>query len=301
MSDEDIKQISVVLDNILKDSDNKKDLDEAKKTLFVEERPTEVFLDSEGKTRWQKKHGMFMELLERIIGRSDENKYTVYLASLVYALPELKQRYKENGLSEEMFYETMADITYKVKECRDVFGVLGVEPVLWFAAYFSCERFALGRLQFERGLFKEDNYRDEIKKGDVVIKFHIPSSGPLTEDLIIDSFKRAYDFHKEDIKEGKLYFTCGSWLLYPKMSVIFPENSNLKKFYNLFDVVSEVEKPNNPDFWRVFNMNYEEGILEKAPRDNTLRRNLYEFMKKGNSMGEGYGVIVFDGEKIVNR
>ena len=69
----------------------------------------------------------------------------------------------------------------------------------------------------------------------------------------------------------------------------------------MFDIISGSEQKDNPDFWRVFNMNYEEGILEKVPRDNTLRRNLYEFMKKGNSMGDGLGVIVFDGEKIVNR
>lgn len=301
ISEENIEEINEITVELLKNGENKKDFEEAKKIVFNIDEEIAKSDDYELKMNHERKnHQMLMDVFGRIIERSGINKYTIYLVVLIYLLSDLKDKYNEKGLSDELFYETMKDISYKVKECKDVYGVLGVEPVLWFYSFYTCERFCLGRLQYEKGIFKEENYKDELKYGDTVLKCHIPSSGPLKVEDVIESLKEAYNFYKTDLKDGKLYVTCGSWLLYSKYKEIFPEGSNMRKFYNMFKIISDTEKPNNPDFWRVFNMNYEEGILEKVPRDNTLRRNLYEFMKKGNSMGEGYGVIVFDGEKIVN-
>ena len=41
--------------------------------------------------------------------------------------------------------------------------------------------------------------------------------------------------------------------------------------------------------------------FDKAPADTSLRRNILDMIKSGQNMGAGYGVILFDGENIVNK
>ena len=68
---------------------------------------------------------------------------------------------------------------------------------------------------------------------------------------------------------------------------------------HLFDIIDKKADENNKDFWRIFNMDYQKGILNKIPQDTTLRRRFKEYFDKGNTMGSGYGILLFDGEKIL--
>ena len=84
---------------------------------------------------------------------------------------------------------------------------------------------------------------------------------------------------------------CSSWLHYPSLyEEAFKKGSNLSKFYELYDVADSNERAITADAWRVFGTR--ETDLDKLPQETTLQRNLLAFLKAGNSMGGGYGVLV---------
>lgn len=242
----------------------------------------------------------FNPVLEELTAACGLHRYTVNMVFWLYSAIPLRYIYKQRGLPEEIYLDSMKDLTYKLKECRDVYGICGTF-VDWFKLFYLCKRFALGRLEYERQPFALDAYRDILKKGDTVINIHIPSSGRLLAEDVYASLKKAYAFFSEDVRDdGILVFHCNSWMLHPKMAeAVYKDGSNMRAFYDLFDVIDVTDAEYFTNFWRVFNMPYSEEAVAKAPTDTTLRRSILGYMKNGGVFGNGRGIILFDGEKII--
>ena len=242
----------------------------------------------------------FNTLLAELTEKCGIHRYTVNMVFWLYAAIPLRYIYAQRGLDEQIYYDSMMDLRYKLKECKDVYGICGTF-VDWFKLFYLCKRFALGRLEYERQPFALESYKDILKKGDTVINMHIPSSGKLLPEDVIESFKKAYAMFSDEVREdGILVLHCNSWLLYPPMvEAAYREGSNLKAFYDLFDIIEEAASDNYSCFWRAYNIPYAEGVFEKAPTDTSFRRDLLAFLKSGGMMGCGRGIILFDGEKIV--
>ena len=140
----------------------------------------------------------------------------------------------------------------------------------------------------------------QIKKGDPVYHIHIPSSTPITKSSRFDSYKKAYDFFSKG-QNKPICFICYSWLLCPGMKNVYPETSNLMGFYNDFDIVDEIaENEAFPDCWRVFGTDLPDD-LSLLPAKTTLQKNIVSYLASGNKIGEGLGIIIFDGKKILNN
>lgn len=259
-----------------------------------------------------KNDNKYAEILENIAKKSGVNRYTVDMVFLLLATKPLYYIYKQKNIPENIYWDTITDLKYKLIECKDVYGVWGMFTIPWFKWYYSCDRFSLGRLQYEKFIFEkgeesnlmrlgetaykaeiENGYRG-IKYGDILYNCHIPSSGPLREEDVIDSFKKAYKFYNVD---GMMIIVCNSWLLYPPHYEVYPENSNLRRFADLFDITGSWENENNPDLWRVFNTTSTD--YENLPENTTLQKRFKKYLVDGNKMGNGFGVILFDGEKII--
>lgn len=228
------------------------------------------------------------------------HEYTVHFMFMLYAAEFLYEMYKENNISEDIFWNTMVELRCKLNECYTVYKIWGTFVGYWLADIFRMKRFGLGRLTYERTLFEYENYNKRgisIKKGDSVVGVHIPSSGPLTPEAVKESLKLAYSFFMSDT--GKpMVVVCDSWLLDTRLGKVFPENSNIKKFVNLFDVIYRREDENFSDAWRIFSVDYT-GNVSILPQKTALQKSIAEFLKEGKKTGIGFGVLVFDGEKVV--
>ncbi len=227
----------------------------------------------------------------------------IHMLFALLCTKRLHEDYNEAGLGDELFYEIAKDLKYKVVECYKYDGIWGSMTFFWFHRHFLVDRFALGRFQFEEIGFKEESYNKNgvsLKKGDRVINIHIPSSGAMTDEIRLESYKKAYEFFKKD-NEKYVVFVCHSWLLYPSLENIYPIGSNLYNFMKEFDIISEEVHPvlPFPNAWRVFYKDYY-GDNSVLTENTTLERNIANWLRGGNKIGSGYGVIVFDGEKIVN-
>lgn len=248
--------------------------------------------------------GKCMDKLDRLAICRGVNKYTLQMVFLLAASERMHELYKERGLSEELFRDTIMDLRYKYDECVDCKEAHGTFVGSWDTGFYNLTRFKLGRYQYDMSTFPKDDYVSsagvKIKKGEKVLGFHIPSSGvSLTDDVRLDSFKKAYEFFPEYRREdGNIIFVCGSWLLYEGHREFLPEKSNILKFMDDFEIIESKEKDKFNDAWRVFGK-YGYESPKKWPEDTSLRRAYKERVLSGKKTGEGFGVIVFDGEKIV--
>lgn len=272
-------------------------------TVALNTKPFFKYKDDEREIAYQKAQD-FIKSVHEQIPETDEK--TARLLGWVNSIPKLYENYKKHGISEEVFFASMRDFTYKLKECQGVYDTFGLFTD-WFFLFFDLNMFALGRFQYEITSFIYDEYscgEFTLRKGDTVYYCHIPSSGSLTTDLCIDSFQKAYEFFKTQLNGDIIPIISYTWLFYkPYLDKVFPKGSNLEKFINLFDIIdTKSDGQSFTDCWRVFNKMYE-GTTCGLPTDNTLRRNFIKYIDEGGDFGEGYGVILYNGKtgEIINK
>lgn len=97
-----------------------------------------------------------------------------------------------------------------------------ISQMIWAAYFINIKLIEVGRLQYEKC---EDR-----------IKIHIPSGEKLQIDKVLDSIKNSRQEIERyfNIKEPE--YRCDSWLLSNQINDIIAKDSNIAKFYNLFDV-----------------------------------------------------------------
>ena len=225
------------------------------------------------------------EQREELSARLECHIYTVDMLLLLYCATELRVIYAERGYSEELFCGVLTDLRCKLAECRKVHGVWGTFVFSWFFRFYNCTRFMLGRLQYETVASKYD-YKSAIRVGDTVYNCHIPSAGPLTRESVEESLRLAYEFYGI---EGEMPVVCHSWLLYPKHYELF--GANTRAFADRFDVIATDEQEKNGDAWRIFGRDADD--IEALPQDTSLQREFYRYLKDGNKMGNGFGVMLY--------
>ena len=233
--------------------------------------------------------------IDRIHNEMGLDVYTINLILVLICAKNVKAIYAERNIPEEIFFDSMSDISCKLIECKKMHNIWGIFSLDWYRGIFSLRTFKLGRLEYEIKQFPLDSYKDIVKKGDIVYSCHIPSAGPLTPESVMDSLKKAYKFF--NIKD-KLIVYCHSWLIYPAHYDLFPKGSNLRAFYDLYDIIDEEHQTSNENLWRIFYKPIDTP-LDELPENTTLQRNFKEYLKKGNFIGVGVGMLVFDGENFV--
>ena len=246
----------------------------------------------------------FLEKLPPLAERYSVNENTLQFVFLLLSAEVMAKRYVKQNFPDEVFYETVKDLKYKLQECLVCKGQNGTFVPHWFEGFFKLERFGLGRFQYEhtdtdREIVTPNGIR--IKKGTKVLFLHIPSGGaPLTDEVRLDSYKQAYEFYKDSsfVKNGRIVFVCHSWLLYKEHYKFLPENSNILRFMNDFYIYDQYISDIKEDLWRIYGK-YENSPLSELPEDTSLKRAYKQWLLDGNSVGGGVGVIVFDGERII--
>ena len=229
---------------------------------------------------------------------------TMNLLLVAASAERLENTYRDRGYDIAMFTDFLRDLACKIGECWRWFGERGIPKVTyWYPLFFKLKLFALGRLQYE--IYQRPDEDREITVGghtvlptDKVYFIHIPGLGPLTKELRIDSYQRAYEFFKDDFKENPCVFYCTSWLLYERNREFMPPTSNIVDFMNDFKIVKSFEVPAQK-YWWVFDVPYE-GDASVLPRNSSLRRNMADWLASGGVPGGGDGYFVFDGKNIRN-
>lgn len=97
-----------------------------------------------------------------------------------------------------------------------------ISQMIWAAYFINTKLIEVGRLQYE----KCENH----------IKIHIPSGEKLQIDKVLDSIKNSKQEIEKYFNIKNPEYRCDSWLLSNQINNIIDSNSNIAKFYNLFEV-----------------------------------------------------------------
>lgn len=200
---------------------------------------------------------------------------------------------------EEIFYDSARDLVWKSRECHRRYGVHGTVSLSWHDKILRRTVFALGRLQFHAVPFDLDGYEGKhlsVKRGDLVVKAHIPSSGRLTEEECLDAYRRAYRFFRPLFSDDIIPIACFTWMLDPELLSEVP-GGGIATFASHYTVFATRDDPKNLNFWRIFGKDAE--AFDELPRKTRLQAALADRFKRGGCMRIGYGIFAHDGENIL--
>lgn len=150
-----------------------------------------------------------------------------------------------------------------------------ISQMIWAAYFINTKLIEVGRLQYE----KCENH----------IKIHIPSGDKLEIEKVFNSIKESkLEIEKYfDLKNPE--YRCDSWLLSNQINDIINSNSNIAKFYNLFEVQDGPDaKKDILNF--VFNMQ-ECDDYNNLLEDTSLQRLLKKQLLENKSIKIGWGKL----------
>lgn len=170
----------------------------------------------------------------------------------------------------------------RIKECllNDIvnkhYDGIRISQMLWGTYFINGRLIECGRLQFE------PTSNDKVK-------IHIPAGNKLDIKDVKDSIENSRKLIKKYYNIENPKYICESWLLSKEISEMLDENSNIRKFQELFDIQSS-ENGIDDVLNFVFNLkkcdNYNE--LSEVTK---LQKNIKEFLKSNKTIYDGYGEL----------
>ncbi len=167
-------------------------------------------------TLWKKQ-----DMIE-LFGEQYNSFITSVLVLLGYKLHENNMINKNYSDTQKMLYkkrvtETLTNDIY-IKKLKNI----RVSQMIWAAYFINTKLIEVGRLQYER----RENY----------IKIHIPYGDKLEIGEVLNSIKDSKTEIKRYLKLENPEYHCDSWLLSNQINKMIDSNSNIAKFYKLFEV-----------------------------------------------------------------
>ena len=225
------------------------------------------------------------------------HEYKMQLVFALYCFILLENEFEKANIPKHLYNATVVDFKYRVYECQEVYGITGIFVAWWYYCFCNLSLLKFEDFEFEKEVAKY-NYQGRhvtICKGDKLLALHIPPKCKLTKENLIKALKASYNYYGFT---GKVAYQCHSWLLYPEFENVFVDGGNVKEFRSFFDVFDSTNANSFEDCWRVFKCG-EITSLDNLPSTTTLQRNMINHLKNGKKTGEGLGILVFDGENIL--
>lgn len=221
-----------------------------------------------------------------VLARCDD--ITRLAVCLRYAELYTAAKYKELGISEDILLDTLGDIAIW---CANN-GNRGLKNYRWIQNHLQCSLFRIGRLQYQLSTADSKllDYRHlPYDKGDNIIYVHIPQGEPLAFEECVASIGRAKEFLSTYFADFHYQFmVCESWLMYEDNYLFMDSGCNILQFQSLFELVYSARNDRQA-IERIFGKRHI--LLSRYPSDTSLQRNAIEYMREGNKLGMGIGII----------
>ena len=211
------------------------------------------------------------------------------LLSYLFMCEELEKRYRKKGIDESILIDTLKDIPIWTNIWSGLKGELWLEELPWLKRHLEMRLFKLGRLQFCMAKAEHD-IGDKISDGENMVEIYIPECGPLDVEECRKSIKMAKEFFEKFYPEYDFkYFTCHTWLLDKTLKELLRENSNILKFQELFDVVSDDKS--DAILGYVFRWKADRDDIKTMPSSSKFSQKVKERILNGGDFFETMGII----------
>lgn len=187
-------------------------------------------------------------------------------------------KYKEMGISDDIFVATMKFITRFLEWHKEYHGEYKFTQGPWFPRQMAVIEFRVGALEYE--------FVDEETKE---IAVHIPSDAKFDRETVLCSLKEFVAFRNEFFSEWKGFpLTCDTWMLAPAMEELLGETSNVLAFKRMF-VLDEIDE--EATWFMGFVFPGHAGELESLPEKTGLQKKIKERLLTGKKVGVAKGHI----------
>lgn len=224
--------------------------------------------------------------------KDEKDKGYILLATSLSGALFTQENYHKMGISDEIFYDTMACFSRFVKEHKVSYGVYGFDRFFWTYRQLSQSLYRIGTLEFELDTYPLDDLMLDdkvlLKKGEQYLSIHIPSDARIDKASNHDSYKRANAFFAKYYPDF-IYrvFYCHSWIISPNLRKVLPETSNIIQFLSDFTIAKVIED----DSYKLWVFKRNDLTPEQFPEDTSLQRNIKRHILNGGVIGSGVGVI----------
>ena len=209
----------------------------------------------------------------------DENYKEKYLETLyIYINLALKlyDQYIEKGIDLKIYFDTIDDIRIWALNCLKETNQYGLKEIYWINEHLRMRIFKLGRLQFQKREsteFKEWVSTQLNIDKDYFYFIHIPEGERLSYESVLDSYRQAKEFYKDD-----MIFAAESWMLSDKLDELLGSESNIVKLKNDYIILSKLDDVNP--------------IKRYLKQGSPLALKVEQLENEGVLIGEGFGVCL---------
>lgn len=216
--------------------------------------------------------------LVNCLGKDSDNM-KMLMCQLVCACRDY-DRYKELGISDEVYFDTMRCFTRFLGERRMRTGEILFDRGWWTYRQVSMVLFRIGELEYELTNFE----------GKDAVSIHIPSDAAFVPENVEVSLRLAADFIQRVYPEyAQAEYFCESWLLSPRLAELVKETSNIRKFQKLFIIKKDM--PEDTEYMEWMFGKEPRTSLEELPENTSLQIKTKELMKNGGNIGAGVGIL----------
>lgn len=209
----------------------------------------------------------------------DPGNMKMLMCQLVCACRDY-DRYRELGISDEIYFDTMKCFTRFLGERRERTGEVLFDRGWWTYRQVSMTLLRIGELEYELTAFE----------GKDAISIHIPSDAAFIPEEVEESLRMAEDFIRGVYPEyvGAEYF-CESWLLSPRLAELVKETSNIRKFQKRFVIKEDL--PEDKEYMEWLFGKTPDTPLEELPENTSLQRKAKVLLENGGNLGAGVGIL----------
>jgi len=215
------------------------------------------------------------------------------IAALLETVPDIRKYHRERGIPDDISWATLADLGLQMQVSRRTHGEYGLATHWWLTIHWAGQIYALGRLQFMLYQVTEEKPVPGTEPGEWVVGVHIPESGPLTPELVDESFARAREFFPRYFPEYPIKtMTLNSWLLDPYLLDNLPQESNMVRFGRRFTPYGTPVDSQDSAIFFTFR-SHDLGRLDEFPQDTSLQRLVVSRIKQGGTWQNAFGYAKF--------
>ena len=215
--------------------------------------------------------------LQAILGEDTDN--IKILACMLKASADVYEIYKDKGISDDIYFDTMKCYTRFIDETYQMTGKLYFDRYWWTTRQAGCHLFRIGELEYEM----------KHIDGDIVIGIHIPSDADFSPSAIDESLVNAKLFFSKYYPElSNTEYRCHSWLLNRQLKEMLNENSNILSFQNRFDIFDDGEIGIDFIEWLYHTKSTDYDTL---PENTSLQRNMKKHLLSGGVIRNSYGSL----------
>ena len=201
------------------------------------------------------------------------------LACMLKAAADTHDVYREKGISDEIYFDTMRCFSRFVQETLEMKGALCFDRAYWTPRQVGCHLFRIGALEYEI----------KPRESDRVISIHIPSDADFSPSAVGRSLadaKRFFAVYDPTLSDAE--YQCHSWLLDEQLKTMLRADSKIVQFQNRFEIYDAGEAGSAFLRWVYCTDSSDYAAL---PEDTSLQINMKKHLLAGGVIRNSHGRI----------